>query len=122
MSCLKSLKSVGIEERYLTDSGVNAISHLTRLTFIGLSCIYSLGADRKLQIWVNNIARRNNEISWKVVHQKFLDYCIAIASLDLPVLIQIHIFNYLSYDNHRYKKWEIAKSVKDKWIKRCGII
>ena len=61
---------------------------------------------------------RNKRIQWKVVQPIFLEYCLALAPLDLPVLIQIEIFNYNSYDNHRKKKWKIGKYVKDIWLSK----
>jgi hypothetical protein len=71
---------------------------------------------------VNSLLKRNKEIQWDVVKPQFIRYCFTLAPLNLPVDILIMIYDVNSYPNHLYRKWEIAKTIKDTYqIKIDGI-
>jgi Leucine-rich repeat (LRR) protein len=65
----------------------------------------------------DSLLQRNIAIKWDVVKPKFIRYCFTLAPLNLPVDILIMIYDVNSYPNHLYKKWEIAKTIKDAYQK-----
>ena len=120
ISKIEGLESLtNLQVLWLANNKISRIEGLESLTNLQeLSLEYNQITNTEVKEYKNYILKRNERIQWDIVQPQFLEYCLAIAPLNLPVLIQIEIFNWNSYDNHRGKKWKIAKYVKDIWVSK----
>jgi Leucine-rich repeat (LRR) protein len=101
----------------LDNNEVKDIENLNTLTNLQTLALFNNQIpdydDKKIKL-----LQRNIEISWKVVKPQFIRYCFTLAPLNLPVDILIMIFDVNSYPNHLFKKWEIAKTIKDAYQRK----